>query len=53
MCTELMILNIISNFLIYLNLLGGNSGEEMLVLIDQHAAHERIRLEDLTKGMVK
>ena len=25
----------------------------MLVLIDQHAAHERIRLEDLTKGMAK
>jgi hypothetical protein len=24
-----------------------------LVLIDQHAAHERIRLEDLNKGMVK
>lgn len=32
---------------------GSGAGEGLLVLFDQHAAHERVRLEQLTSGRLR
>lgn len=41
---------IISENLLSCCLGSGNRNDDILVIVDQHAAHERVRLEDFTRG---